>query len=303
MFVPYSSDIYEEYPPWMGYLAFIIIILICFVRGAREDMPEIHEINFESGYINIDLGPVFLLYFLYSLMFLWVFGKNVCSKIGNFIYAVILIIAGGLYVVHLLTLHFLGLPEIWFLSWMISFVAGMYLVFWPSNTMDCIFIIPPWRTFSITGFWVVLFWLLFDAVFCILFRWSHAIFLHPVSFLIGVFVATILIRIRLAQIPRDESSLWDILFGRKAEEKAWKYSWKQRKSHDQQEQEKQEVIEEQLKKKLESSNPFSKSSSSEQDAIFLCDCGQVIILKESKTGQDIHCSSCGKKIHKSYRQK
>jgi len=302
MFLPYSSDIYEEYPPWMGYFLFAVVIVISFILAANEQIPEIRHINLMIEGYAFPLEPIlFIFYFFSSFLFWWVFGKSVCSKTGNILYLIIAVILTGLYVFIQYLLHdYYHSSEIWGLSWIISFVAGMYLVFWPSNNIDCFILIPPWRTFSASGFWIVLYWLLFDAVFCALFRWQNAFYIHPVAFLTGIFIATFLIRIRVAIIPRDESSLWDVLFRRRQSEESWKFSWKERKSHVQQEQERQEFLDEQFKKKLASSKQFSKSSSNEKNVIFLCDCGQVIVLDEL---QETFCPSCGRKLHQGHRQK
>jgi hypothetical protein len=305
MFLPYSSDIYEEYPPWMGHFIFIVVMLVSLGLCLREEFIwNLHGILLGSGALAFDIAPVFfVIYFLCSMMFWWVFGKSVCSKTGNFTYLLILSLIGGIYLVYFLTLNYFENPRIWFLSWMISYTAGLYLVFWPVNEIDCVILIPPWRVISACGFWIVLCWLIVDAVFCAIFEWYRALLIHPVSFLLGIFVATFLIRIRGAINPRDESSLWDILFRRGQSEESWKYSWKERKSHTQQEQERQEFLDEQFKKKLASSKQFSKSSSNEMNVIFLCDCAQVIVLDEFQDGQETFCPSCGKKLHQGHRQK
>jgi hypothetical protein len=307
MFLPYSSDIYEEYRPWMAYPLFIVIVLGCFVVGEQDTIPEIRDIYFTLfGNFHIPISPLIFLFFSFnSFFFLWIFNRSVCSKIGNFIYLIVASIPIGLYIlIQMASQRYFHLQEVWYLSSIVGFLGGMYLVFWPSNTIDCAFLLPPLSTtFSVNGYWVVLYWLFWDAVFSILFKWFHALYLHPMFFFMGIVMAILLIRIRAAIIPRDESSLWDVLFRRKQEEESWKYSWKERKSRTQQEQEKQDFKDEQLMKKLESSGQLSKSSSSEQDTIYLCDCGQIIILKEPQAGQETFCLSCGKKLHKGHRQK
>jgi membrane associated rhomboid family serine protease len=98
------------------------------------------------------------------MLFLWIFGNAVCAKIGNLrylpIYTGLGIIAG---MSQLLFSGEGGLGA----SGAINGIVGMYLVFFPTNEITCYFLMifllrPCVKEFSLSSYWMILFWLAFD---------------------------------------------------------------------------------------------------------------------------------------------
>lgn len=287
MFLPYSSDIYEEYSPWMGYIVYFAAALIAFRQLVSRAFPETHRILFGVDYFNIRMDFVLLImFYMASLLFFWVFGKSVCSKIGNFSYLFIMGCSAGLY---FLIQGTSNAPLLWFFSWTIHAAAGMYLIFWPVNSIDCFitFILP--RTFSLSGFWVILYWIILDGGCCLLFERSWIFFINLSSFLAGMLLASLLICVRWAVIPRDESSFWDILLRRNQslENETWQYSWADRKTHQQRDE---EVVQAKDKALQERQHQMASVPHHSQ---MLCRCGQVVTLSPDQTSI---CPSCGRRI-------
>ena len=101
------------------------------------------------------------LHLIGNLIFLWLFGNAVCSKIGNVIYLPIYIVCGlAAALSHLF--FFYDVPMLG-ASGAINGMVGMYLVFFPENSISCFFFIylrPIW--FTVRSFWMILFWFIFD---------------------------------------------------------------------------------------------------------------------------------------------
>lgn len=109
------------------------------------------------GYLLLHAGPIHL---IGNMLFLWIFGNAVCAKIGNgpylAAYVGLGVVAG---VIHML---FSGHPVIG-ASGAINGIVGMYLMLYPLNDISCFYLIlfKP-GVFSISSYWMILFWLAFD---------------------------------------------------------------------------------------------------------------------------------------------
>lgn len=298
MFVPYSSDVYPEYRPWLAYLTFPVFVILSFYLVANGHVPSMDSLDF--GPMFRIAGTFLFFYMLGTFLVLWMLGKAVCSKIGNFRYTI------GLFVLFIL---FAGISWvdinsdiIWFLSWFTSGIAGVYLVFYPVNSIDCFIVVPPFPSFLITGYWLILLWLLADFLFALILRWYWACLLHPVAFVLGIVYAGLLLKLGWVSPHPDERTLWEVLTRKEPEDRFWKASWSVRKKQEQQQKTAQEQSDDRIrqeisKKDLSKGKIRSAISAKDSDLAILCECGQVVYASVRTKEGKIQCPACGHFIH------
>ncbi|MHC4478955.1 MAG: rhomboid family intramembrane serine protease [Planctomycetota bacterium] len=152
-----------------------------------------------------------LLHLIGNVWFLWVFGNAVCAKVGNPKYLPLYLLFGlGAGVSHLL---FASGPAIG-ASGAINGVVGMFLVFFPRNDLDCLFLlfIPGMvrafaRTFTISSYWMILMWFAFDIWGGVKGGGQVAYFAHIGGFASGVALGIILLKTKLIVMEDYEQSL------------------------------------------------------------------------------------------------
>jgi membrane associated rhomboid family serine protease len=152
-----------------------------------------------------------LLHLIGNLVFLWLFGNAVCSKIGNVIYLPIYILCGlAAALSHLLFFDF-DTPMLG-ASGAINGMVGMYLVFFPENSISCFFMLyfrPIW--FTVRSFWMILFWFVFDIWGAMRGGGGVAYFAHIGGFVSGFAIAVLLLKTKTVVMERDETSLFKLL--------------------------------------------------------------------------------------------
>jgi membrane associated rhomboid family serine protease len=110
------------------------------------------------GYMWLHAG---LIHLLGNMWFLWIFGNAVCAKVGNLRYLVLYVFLG---VAAGVTYLLFGGDKLVGASGAINGVVGTYLVLFYENSITCywwLFLIF-FRQFTISSFWMILFWLLWD---------------------------------------------------------------------------------------------------------------------------------------------
>ena len=150
-----------------------------------------------------------------NLIFLWPFGNAVCSKIGNRVYLPIYVVLGLVAGVSHLILG--GGPAVG-ASAAICGIVGMYLVFFPENLISCFFLVPHPVTFSISGFWVILLWFVFDIVASIMSGRNIMCYVHIECFVAGIGLAILMLKKNWVVMEKDEKSLLQMLSREKKEE-------------------------------------------------------------------------------------
>ena len=290
MFVPYSSDAYPEYRPWLAYLTFPAIVLLSFYLAGTEHAPSMDSINF--GPMFRIAGVVLFFYMLWTFLVLWTLGKAVCSKIGNLryifgLFALFVLFAG---------ISWIGTDSdlIWFLSWLVNGIAGLYLVFCPENAIDCFFFVPPFRGFSMTGYWFILIWLIVDFLFALLLGWYWACLLHPLAFVAGLVYGGLLLKYGRVETHPDERTLWQMITQKEPEDRFWKTSWSVRKQQQQEQETNQKQSDDHVRN--EASKTDSPDPGKEGDLAILCECGRVVYVPAGAKGEGTVCPSCGHPI-------
>jgi len=297
MFVPYSSDHCVDSRPWLGYLLFPAFVAASFYLAVEGTLPETRRMLFIS---LVDIGGLALfVHMIVSFFYLWTTSKAVCSKIGNCLYVVVVAISAGIGIGLLRGLsHAFDEQMIWLLSWLVHGLAGMFLIFFPMNSVEFFIAFPPFRTFSFTGLTTVIFWLLADSLFCILLGWGPAIFLHPASFIMGILSATLLLKIPFISEGVGDRTLWQWIKGQAPEaDLAWKDSWSEKKKK--KEIEDLKVLETDLLLEQKEKESIRHSTELQEPAKVLCQCGNIVLIPAGSEGKQVKCAVCSHKVRAS----
>ena len=231
------------------------------------------------------ISPFLLLgYFIGSFIILWFFGNAVCSKVGNSLYVVVM---GGFAAMAAGVNALYGEVLVWVPGCILNAIVGMYLMYWPTNSVDCVFLIPPWRAFTVSGFWVVAAWIILDLISVAALGWSASLIAHPAFFLVGLVVAAILLKLRRAIAYDDDWTLLQVITRQEKEDTTWQDSWSVRKSQkDEDEPESEETQQDGTK--------AQPPKPTDQDSIvpLLCQCGHIIRVPMKYEGKKIRCPQC-----------
>lgn len=262
------------------------------------------------GHIWLHAG---LLHLLGNMFFLWVFGNAVCAKLGNIVYLPVYLLLGAL--AGLAHLAFQGGAAVG-ASGAINGVVGMYLAFFPQNDVSCIFILwlfpimirPYVRAFTISGFWVILFWLAFDIWGMVRGGGRVAYFAHGGGFAAGFLFALLMLKMRWVVMDRWEKSILQILAERKqpvqeeyrgdlglygtlakgleAEEKAAVTVREKRTAAP--------VKEKERRVKVPPAEPVERGK--DEFVRFVCVCGKRVKVPRAHAGKVGRCPGCGKRV-------
>jgi len=154
-----------------------------------------------------------ILHIVGNMLFLWIFGNAVCSKIGNIIYLPVYLLLGLIAgISHML---FTG-GDVIGASGAINGIVGMYLIFFPINEITCYFLMifllrPVVKEFSLSSYWMILFWLAFDILGAMQGGGRVAYFAHLGGFAGGAILAILMLTFKLVKMEPDEKSLLQII--------------------------------------------------------------------------------------------
>lgn len=178
MLLPLKVDVPTSRIPWMNYLLIISTIIVSGMAFADETflLKLAGIVESDSGVDTFGLSDSWatravaaftsiflhgdLFHLLGNMWFLWVFGNAINYKFGQLQYLGMFLLAG--WVGSMLHFGFVESPVIG-ASGAINGVVGAFLVFFPRNEVKMVWI---WgvfgRTFSLSSYWVILYWLLWD---------------------------------------------------------------------------------------------------------------------------------------------
>lgn len=247
MIIPYRVDVPYDRRPFINWLFCIILIAVFVwqVRSAnqyvKDQLPQQPTYqNPESAKQTIQqfldnhpwkpymldgwqikgiFGHVWLhggiIHLMGNLLILWVFGNAICSKIGNITYLVTYITLGlAAAVSHLLfsTSPALGA------SGAINGIVGMFLVFFPENAISCVFLFffplvlrPYASTFTISSYWMILLWFVFDIWGAAKGGRNVAYGAHLGGFATGFVLAILMLKLKWVGVERYEKSLLQLI--------------------------------------------------------------------------------------------
>jgi membrane associated rhomboid family serine protease len=265
------------------------------VRNRQMSLVEYKENSLTSQYLLDGLsikglfGHMWLhggpLHLIGNLIFLWLFGNAVCSKIGNLYYLPVYVILGLVAgISHLLFSD----ASILGASGAINGVVGMYLVFFPENSISCFFFLlfrPVW--FTVRSFWMILMWFAFDILGAMRGGGGVAYLAHIGGFVAGFGLAILMLRTKMIVMERDETSILKLLglqtkdksTERRGDFEPWQQEWDNNDSQD-------------AKQKTIKSEP----EEAQQQYIHLrCRCGQRVKILSQYAGKIGRCPKCSAK--------
>lgn len=315
LFFPYRVDVPHKYRPAMNWLIVATVTLVFFCQVAERvkygSLPGGAE-RYAANSITIQyslngwgikglLGSIWLhggiLHFAGNLLYLWIFGNAVCSKLGNLKYLPVYVglgVAAG--IGHLL---FSGGRAVG-ASGAISGLIGMYLVFFPENSISCFFCFifmlqrPIW--FSIRSFWMILVWFVLNIFGAIRGSESVAYYAHIGGFFAGVALAILLLKTGKITMERYERSILDLLgLGDKkvrtsasmGDRTPWQRKWEV--------QEQTKALEETSPVKPEET-PVEPEDTPAGFIRLRCSCGQPIKVSGQYAGSIVRCPKCSNRV-------
>jgi len=151
-----------------------------------------------------------ILHLLGNLLFLWLFGNAVCAKVGNKLFPIIYLGFGFAAAATHIIFH--GSPMLG-ASGAINGLVGMFLVFYPENEASAVFTLffIYWRRFSVSSFWLILLWLVFDLWGALKGIGGVAYFAHLGGFAAGVILAVFLLERKWVKMEDYEKSLLELV--------------------------------------------------------------------------------------------
>ena len=226
MFIPYRVDVPFDRRPVMNWLVFLAVSLVFALQvieiaqqlaAGTYGQPQAHsamqQFVLKDWSVKGLLGYMWLhrdiIHLIGNLLFLWLFGNAVCSKLGSLLYLPVYLSLG--LVAGISHLLFANGPVLG-ASGAINGLVGMYLVFFPENSISCFFWLLwyPVR-FSVSGYWMILLWFAFDLLGLLRGTGGVAYVAHVGGFLAGLVLAIALLKTRIVVMHRDEKSLLEML--------------------------------------------------------------------------------------------
>ena len=299
MFIPYRVDVPFNHRPVVNWLIVITVVLIFAIQinelseytgkgraGLQEYIQNSTTMQYMLkgwgikglfGYMWLHSGPIHL---IGNLIFLWLFGNAVCSKIGNLYYLPVYVVLGVFAAVsHLL---FSGGSAVG-ASGAINGLVGMYLAFFPENEISCFFflIFYPIR-FSVRSFWMILLWFAFDILGAIYGLGRTAYYAHIGGFAAGFGLALLMLKTKWITMEKDEKSILELLEYERREKpegpveevEYWQQEWKERE-------------------KLERKKSSLKLDDDPKNYIHLeCRCGKRFKISRQYAGKICECPKC-----------
>jgi membrane associated rhomboid family serine protease len=278
----------------MNWFVVAAVIFVAFLQLQSLGNPEAHGII--NSFVLDGWNPrgLFghmwlhggLIHLIGNLIFLWIFGNAVCSKIGNVLYLPVYI---GLGLIAASSHLIFGGGRAIGASGAINGIVGMYLVFFPQNSMSCFFLLffRP-ICFSVSGYWMILLWFGFD-LFGAFSGSGHVAYLaHIGGFLGGFGLAILMLKNKWIVMERYEKSILDIFRPKKKptmgipkeEMEFWKREIKKTDSK------KAKTVTSTIKPKM-TKGAFIH---------FNCSCGQRIQVSREYAGKTGRCPKCSTRI-------
>jgi len=213
MIIPYDVDVPYDHKPFANYLLSATVV-IAFIFQFLSPQEAIELYVLKGWDMEGMLGHMWLhggiFHLIGNMIFLWVFGNAVCSKTGNLFYVPVYIFLGIIAAtIHLLFDGGIAVGA----SGAINGIVGMYLVFFPLNTISCLWAFGFYmsRTFSLSSFWMILFWLAFDIWGVVSGGGRVAYFAHLGGFSAGFGLAILILKLKIVTMDdRYEKSLIQI---------------------------------------------------------------------------------------------
>lgn len=218
MLIPIGVDVPFDRRPYINWLVVFATVVVFGLQilaaasGEGEAMRE-YLLNEKGPYLKGLFGHMWihagLFHIFGNMLFLWVFGNAVCSKIGNGKYLPVYIFLG---LAAALTFDMFSDSPMLGASGAVNGIVGMYLIFFPLNDITCLWWFGVFfvRQFSLSSFWMILFWLAFDIFGVVNGGGAVAYTAHLGGFFAGIIIAVVLLKLQIVQMEDDERSLLQV---------------------------------------------------------------------------------------------
>jgi membrane associated rhomboid family serine protease len=295
MIIPYRVDVPFNHRPVMNWIVVAGVIFVFFLQLSAISEPfaskKINSFvldgwNFRGLFGHMWLHADFF-HLIGNLIFLWIFGNAICSKLGNVLYLPVYIALGLIAAMSHLVLD--GDRAVG-ASGAINGIVGMYLVFFPENTISCFFLFffrPIF--FSLSGYWLIILWFAFDLFGAFSGSGHVAYIAHIGGFLGGFGLAILMLKMKWISMERDEKSIFDIFSPKKSnipdvsreELEFWRREFKKKE-----------------KRKIKTVKPVERSRATTGTFIhFSCSCGQKIQVSREYAGKIGRCPKCSNRVN------
>jgi membrane associated rhomboid family serine protease len=218
--IPYHVDVPMRCRPWANWVLIGLTVLfypLCISGDDLSDLGKQLMLGSENpiGYVGHVLVHAGLFHLLGNMLFLWVFGNAVCSKLGN-------LRCLGLYFGLALCVGVISYaldprPAVG-ASGVINGVVGMFLVWYVVNEISCwyawwLFVGGRTGTLHVRSFWMILLWLVFDVIGLLIRGGNIGYVAHLTGFALGFGLAVFLLRMKWVEMDEGERSLLDLFAG------------------------------------------------------------------------------------------
>jgi membrane associated rhomboid family serine protease len=220
LIVPYHVDVPMRRRPWMNWVLIGITIIVypfCVFGRGFTPLGEALTLGGTSwvGFVGHVLVHAGILHLLGNMLFLWVFGNAVCSKVGNLAYPFIYF---GLGTVAGLASYVIDPRPAVGASGAINGVVGMFVVWYLLNEVSCwygywFFGAANAGTFQVSSFWMILLWIAFDVLGLIWSGGNIGYVAHVAGFAAGFGLAVLLLSVGLVKMDTGERSLLQLISG------------------------------------------------------------------------------------------
>lgn len=216
MLIPYQVDVPMSRWPIMNFALIGVISLFSLMVMFGGDGQSVRDMVLDGWAPKGLFGHMLLhadfIHLFGNMLFLWVFGNAVCAKITNIAYLPLFLFFGLVAAGSHLTID--GDPAIG-ASGAINGVVGMYLLLYPLNNVSCIWLFGLYsRSFSFSGMWLILLWLIFDLWGATTGSGGVAYWAHLGGFAAGACIGAVLLSTRMVVPTDSEQSLFDVIAGR-----------------------------------------------------------------------------------------
>ena len=215
--IPYHVDVPMRCRPWMNWVLIGLTVLIYPLCVSGDEFTSLGQTLMLGGksWLGI-VGHMFvhadIFHLLGNMLFLWVFGNAVCAKVGNLVYPFIYV---GVGVTAGLISHLIDPRPAVGASGAINGIVGMFVVWYLLNETSCwygywFYYVADAGSFSISSYWMILLWLVFDIWGAIASDGSVGYIAHLAGFAAGFVLAIFLLTLRWVVMDRGERSLLQI---------------------------------------------------------------------------------------------
>ncbi|MCP4712050.1 MAG: rhomboid family intramembrane serine protease, partial [Planctomycetes bacterium] len=210
MVVPYQVEVVEDRWPIANYVVVGVTGILSILWLALEGKLDFLMLDGWGpglmGYFWVQEG-IFLL--ILNVLFLWLFGNAVAAKVGHIAYLPLYVGLGATAgAIHVLCGGGAAIGS----NGAICGLVGLYLVLYPSNMINCIYIvIVIIRSFSMGGVWLVVVWAGLNLWGSSTAETGLVVWGQLGVFGMGVLLGAIMLKFGLVQIDVTEKTLFDFL--------------------------------------------------------------------------------------------